>query len=143
MRMRRGSCGLSGRRLSGAGVPGPGARGDRWLGRPRLVWAASPWNVGGRPRDCPGVPRARIRSCRVRPPDLRSFVQRRREDGMERFVGLDVHRDFCEVAIVEQGRVRSAGRMATTPEALTLFGESLGPAAEVVLEATANALPIA
>jgi transposase len=31
----------------------------------------------------------------------------------------------------------------TTPEALTLFGESLGPSAEVVLEATANALPIA
>lgn len=60
-----------------------------------------------------------------------------------RWVGLDVHRDFCEVAIVEQGRVRSAGRVPTTPEALTLFGESLGPAAEVVLEATANALPIA
>jgi transposase len=60
-----------------------------------------------------------------------------------RWVGLDVHRDFCEVAIVEQGRVRSAGRVPTTPEALTLFGESLGPAAEIVLEATANALPIA
>jgi transposase len=60
-----------------------------------------------------------------------------------RWVGLDVHRDFCEVAIVEQGRVRSAGRVPTTPEALTLFGESLGPAAEVALEATANALPIA
>jgi transposase len=60
-----------------------------------------------------------------------------------RWVGLDVHRDFCEVAIVEQGRVRSAGWVPTTPDALTLFGESLGPAAEVVLEATANALPIA
>lgn len=35
---------------------------------------------------------------------------------MGRFVGLDVHRDFSEVAIVEQGhRVRSAGRVATTP----------------------------
>jgi transposase len=60
-----------------------------------------------------------------------------------RFVGLDVHRDFCEVAIVEEGGVRSAGRVPTTPEALTLLGESLGPATEVVLEATANALPIA
>jgi len=60
-----------------------------------------------------------------------------------RWVGLDVHRDFCEVAIVERGRLRSAGRVPTTPDALTLFGESLGPAAEVVLEATANALPIA
>ena len=60
-----------------------------------------------------------------------------------RFVGLDVHRDFCEVAIVEQGRVRSCGRVQTTPEALTLFGQSLGPDAHVVLEATANALAIA
>ena len=61
---------------------------------------------------------------------------------MERFVGLDVHRDFCEVAIVEHGRVRSAGRVAT-PEALTLFAQSLGPHAHVVLEATANAVAIA
>jgi transposase len=60
-----------------------------------------------------------------------------------RWVGLDVHRDFCEVAIVEGGRVHSAGRVETTPEALALLGESLGPAAQVVLEATANALPIA
>ena len=60
-----------------------------------------------------------------------------------RWVGLDVHRDFCEVAIVEEGRVRSAGRVESTPEALALLGESLGPEAEVVLEATANALPIA
>jgi transposase len=60
-----------------------------------------------------------------------------------RWVGLDVHRDFCEVAIVEGGRVHSAGRVETTPEALALLGASLGPAAQVVLEATANALPIA
>lgn len=62
---------------------------------------------------------------------------------MDRFVGLDVHRDFCEVALVEQGRVRSAGRVATTPEELTLFAQSLGPDAHVVLEATANAVAIA
>jgi transposase len=62
---------------------------------------------------------------------------------MERFVGLDVHRDFCEVALVEQGRVRSAGRVQTTPEALTLFAQSLGSEAHVVLEATANAVAIA
>ncbi len=62
---------------------------------------------------------------------------------MQRFVGLDAHRDFCEVAIVEQGMVRSTGRVATTPEELTLFAQSLGPDAHVVLEATANALAIA
>jgi transposase len=60
-----------------------------------------------------------------------------------RSVGLDVHRDFCEVAIVERGLVRSAGRVPTTPEALVLLGESLGPQAEVVLEATGNAVAIA
>jgi transposase len=62
---------------------------------------------------------------------------------VKRFVGLDVHRDFCEVAVVEDGKVRSGGRVATTPEALTLLGESLGAEDEVVLEATANALGIA
>ena len=28
-----------------------------------------------------------------------------------RFIGLDVHRDFCEVAIAEGGEVRAAGRV--------------------------------
>ena len=39
---------------------------------------------------------------------------------------LDVHRDFCEVAICEDGEVRSAGRVKTTPEELELFAQSLG-----------------
>ncbi len=30
-----------------------------------------------------------------------------------RFIGLDVHRDFCEVAIAESGQVRLAGRVQT------------------------------
>jgi transposase len=60
-----------------------------------------------------------------------------------RSIGLDAHRDFCEVAIGEQGKVRLAGRVATTPEALRLFGESLLPTDVVALEATGNALGIA
>lgn len=39
-----------------------------------------------------------------------------------RGLGLDVHRDFCEVAIAENDEVRSAGRIATrvdAPEATT------------------------
>ena len=32
-----------------------------------------------------------------------------------REIGLDVHRDFCEVAICEAGEVRSAGRIKTNP----------------------------
>jgi hypothetical protein len=31
---------------------------------------------------------------------------------------LDVHLDFCAVAIAEGGEVRSAGRVETKPEAL-------------------------
>lgn len=60
-----------------------------------------------------------------------------------RSVALDAHRDFCEVAISEQGRVRLAGRVATSPEALRLFGESLEATDQVVLEATGNAVGIA
>jgi transposase len=60
-----------------------------------------------------------------------------------RSIGLDVHRDFCQVAIADGGRARSAGRIATTPEQLALFAQSLGPTDRVVLEATGNALAIA
>ncbi len=49
---------------------------------------------------------------------------------------MDVHRDFCEVAIAENGRVRSAGRIATRVPALELFAASLGPDRVVALEAT-------
>jgi len=60
-----------------------------------------------------------------------------------RFIGLDVHRDFCEVAIAEGGDVRLAGRVRTEPAALELFAQSLGGDDEVALEATGNALGIA
>jgi transposase len=60
-----------------------------------------------------------------------------------RFIGLDVHRDFCEVAIAEGGRVRRARRVETTPEALGLFAQSLAADDQVALEATGNALAIA
>jgi transposase len=59
-----------------------------------------------------------------------------------RFIGLDVDRDFCEVAIAEAGAVRPAGRVKSEPVALWLFAQSLG-ADEVALEATGNALEIA
>jgi transposase len=60
-----------------------------------------------------------------------------------RFIGLDVHRDFCEVAISEGGKARSAGRIDTSPQALELFASSLAPDDRVVLESTSNALAIA
>jgi transposase len=60
-----------------------------------------------------------------------------------RFIGLDVHRDFCEVAIAEGGEVRLAARVRTEPAALALFAQSLTVDDEVALEATGNALGIA
>jgi transposase len=60
-----------------------------------------------------------------------------------RSIGLDVHRDFCEVAIVEAGEVRSAGRIETTPATLELFAQSLCASDRVVLEVTGNAWEIA
>ena len=53
---------------------------------------------------------------------LRSEVVR-----VGRSIGLDVHRDFCQVAVVDGGRARSAGRIATSPEQLELFAQSLAP----------------
>src|SRR4051795_4264140 len=62
---------------------------------------------------------------------------------MVRAIGLDVHRDFCEVAIAEAGEVRSVGRVAARPEALELFAQSLTADDQVVLEVTGNAWEIA
>jgi transposase len=60
-----------------------------------------------------------------------------------RAVGLDVHRDFCVIAICEDGVVRSAGRVRSTPEALLLLAESLLPSDRVALEVTGSAWEVA
>jgi transposase len=60
-----------------------------------------------------------------------------------RAIGIDVHRDFCEVAISEGGQLRSAGRVPSTPEELELLAASLTCDDEVALETTGNALAIA
>jgi transposase len=60
-----------------------------------------------------------------------------------RDIGLDIHRDFCEVAIAEGGEIQSAGRIDTTPGALELFAQSLGRDDRVVLEVTGNAWEVA
>lgn len=52
--------------------------------------------------------------------------------------GLDVHRDFCEVAIAEGGRVTSAGRIASRVGELELFAQSLVADDVVALEATSG-----
>ena len=57
---------------------------------------------------------------------------------------MDVHRDFCEVAVLDHvsGR-RTRGRVPTTVEALQLFAQSLAPDDRVALEVTGNAWEIA
>jgi hypothetical protein len=87
--------------------------------------------VGCEP-ECVGVVLARL-----------VFQHRIDEGRTVRFIGLDVHRDFCEVAISEGGKARSAGRINTTPQALQLFASSLAPTDRVVLESTGNAPAIA
>ena len=62
---------------------------------------------------------------------------------MFRAVGMDVHRDFCEVVIVHEGRVTAAGKVLTTPAALQVFAASLAPTDRVALEVTGNAAEIA
>src|SRR6058998_1258246 len=60
-----------------------------------------------------------------------------------RSIALDVHRDFCEVAIKEGTKLRSGGRVKTNVAALELFAQSLAPDDQVALEASGPALAIA
>jgi hypothetical protein len=66
-----------------------------------------------------------------------------REEADVRYIGLDVHREFCEVAICGEGRVRSAGRVRSRGAELELFAQSLGRDDEVALETTGGAAAIA
>ena len=60
-----------------------------------------------------------------------------------RSIGLDIHRDFCEVAIAEAGEIRSAGRIGMATEELELFAQSLGKDDQVALEVSGNAWEVA
>ena len=62
----------------------------------------------------------------------------------KRCIGLDVHRDFCEIAIWEQGRVRAAGRVESRPSSLAAYAQTMLKATdEVALEATTGAGQVA
>ena len=52
---------------------------------------------------------------------------------------MEIHRDFCEVAICEDGKIQSTGRIATSVEQLEVFAQSLAPDDTVALEATSGA----
>ena len=55
-----------------------------------------------------------------------------------RRIGLDVHREFAQIAVWDDGVVRQAGRVPTTPEGLRELADSLLGSDEVALEATCN-----
>jgi hypothetical protein len=53
-----------------------------------------------------------------------------------------VHLDFCEVAVCEDGQVRSAGRADAKPEALEVSAGRLLPTDRVALEVTGRSWEI-
>jgi transposase len=59
-----------------------------------------------------------------------------------RCIGLDVHLDFIQIAICEEGKVWSAGRVPATPEGLKTLVESLEATDRVALEVTGSSREI-
>jgi transposase len=60
-----------------------------------------------------------------------------------RYIGMDVHREFAQLAVVEDGLVRDEGRIGVTPEALRQWAAGLRSDDQVALEATGNSDAIA
>jgi transposase len=54
-----------------------------------------------------------------------------------------VHREFCELAICEDGQVRSAGRVPATPDGIGTLAESLLSTDRVALEVTGSCWEVA
>src|SRR2546421_8959794 len=62
---------------------------------------------------------------------------------MVRYIGMDVHREFAQVAVVEDGLLHDDGRIGVTPEALRAWAGGLRCDDQVALEATGNSDAIA
>lgn len=62
---------------------------------------------------------------------------------MARYIGMDVHREFAQLAVVEDGLVRDDGRIGVSPEALREWAQCLRGDDQVALEATGNSDAIA
>lgn len=60
-----------------------------------------------------------------------------------RVIGLDVHRTFAAVAVLDNTQLSHPGRVDLTREAVLAFGRKLRPDDEVVIEATVNTAMIA
>jgi transposase len=64
------------------------------------------------------------------------------ENVIARCFGLDVHRDFVEVAVWQDGRVTQLGRVAARVADLERFAAGFVASDRVALEATSNALAV-
>ncbi|GGY21043.1 IS110 family transposase [Streptomyces minutiscleroticus] len=62
---------------------------------------------------------------------------------MGRCIGMDIHRDFAQVAVVENGLLRDEGRVDCRPRQLREWAQTLRPDDQIALEATANSAAIA
>ena len=60
-----------------------------------------------------------------------------------RYIGMDVHRSFAQIAVVEDGVCRDEGRIGVRPEDLRAWADTLGSDDQVALEATTNSDAIA
>jgi transposase len=61
-----------------------------------------------------------------------------------RSIGLDVHKHFAEIAVLETGHeIQRPDRIQTTPDALRAFARTLRSTDRVVLESSVNTWPIA
>lgn len=60
-----------------------------------------------------------------------------------RSIGMDVHRSFAQIAVIEDGLCRDDGRIGVKPEDLRAWAATLQPDDEVALEATTNSDAIA
>jgi transposase len=62
---------------------------------------------------------------------------------MTRYIGMDVHREFAQLAVLEDGVVRDEGRIGVTPQALRQWAAGLRTDDQIALEATGNSDAIA
>jgi transposase len=60
-----------------------------------------------------------------------------------RAIGLDVHREFCEVAICEDGQTRSAGRVPASADGIAALAGGLRATDRVALEVTGSCWEVA
>ena len=94
------------------------------MGSPGMPWATSPILSVAAPATAPGCAASNESvgvdspACSPRSSDAKGAPMRA--------IGIDVHRDSCEVAISEGGELRSAGRVPSTPHGSGAAGHQPG-----------------